>query len=146
MKLLRTNRSLQRIILLFLLATPFLNYLLNFYQPYFVKAHVPGVWFGVALSLASLLGILSSRYAYLFEKIFGVKNGVLLATLLPGIFYILMATIFHSWTAFVLFILAYSSMQVQRPIFVDYLNRHIESRNRATVLSLINVFSGIYIA
>jgi hypothetical protein len=56
MKLLQTNHSLQRIILLFLLATPFVNYLLNFYQPYFVKAQVPGVWFGIALSLASLLG------------------------------------------------------------------------------------------
>jgi MFS family permease len=146
MKLLRTNRPLQRIILLFLLATPFINYLLNFYQPYFVKARLSGVWFGIALSLASLLGVLSSKYAYLLEKIFGVKNGVLLATLLPGIFYIFMAMIFYSWIAFVLFILSYSSMQVQHPIFVDYLNRHIESRNRATVLSLINVFSGIYIA
>jgi MFS family permease len=146
MKLLRTSRSLQRIILLFLLATPFINYLLNFYQPYFVKAQVPGVWFGIALSLASLVGVLSSKYAYLFEKIFGVKNGVLLATLLPGIFYLFMAMISHSWIAFVLFILSYSSMQVQRPIFIDYLNRHIESRNRAMVLSLINVFSGIYIA
>lgn len=146
MKLLKTNGSLRRIILLFLLATPFINYLLNFYQPYFVKAQVEGVWFGIALSLASLLGVLSSKYAYLFENIFGVNKGVLLATLLPGIFYILMAMIFHSWSAFVMFVLAYSSMQVQHPIFVDYFNRHIESRNRATVLSLINVFSGIYIA
>ena len=146
LKLLRSNRSLQRIILLSLLATPFVNYLLNFYQPYFVTANVPGVWFGIALSLASFLGMMTSKYAYLVEKIFGVKNGVLIATLLPGIFYILLASIAYYWISIVLFILAYSSMNIQQPIFADYTNRHIESKNRATVLSLINVLSGIYIA
>lgn len=144
--LLKTNRSLQRIILLFLLATPFINYLLNFYQPYFVKANVSGIWFGIALSVASLLGIFTSKNAHLLEKRFGVRNGVLIATLLPGIFYLLMAGIVHSWISFFLFLFAYSSMNLQNPIFMDYLNRHIESRNRATVLSLINVLSGIYIA
>ncbi len=37
-------------------------------------------------------------------------------------------------------------MSVQRPLFADYRNIHIESRNRATVLSLISMFSGIYVA
>ena len=37
-------------------------------------------------------------------------------------------------------------MNLQKPIFADYTNRHIESKNRATVLSIINMFSGIYVA
>ncbi len=144
--LFKSNRSLQRIVLLYLLATPFINYLLNFYQPYFLVANVPGVWFGIALSMASLLGVLTSRYAYLLERRFGVNKGVLMATSLPGIFYILMAIISHSWVSIALFVFAYSSMNMQKPIFLDYTNRHIESKSRATVLSLISMFSGVYVA
>ena len=145
-RLLKTNKSLQRIVILSLLATPFVNYLMTFYQPYFVEAEVDGVWFGIALSVASLIGILTSKYAYLLEKYFGVKRGVLIAVLLPGIFYFLIAAVYHPWISILLFILAYASMHLQKPIFTDYTNRHIESKNRATVLSIINMFSGIYVA
>jgi MFS family permease len=144
--LLKTNRSLRRIIMLSLLATPFINYLLNFYPPYFVKANVSGYFFGVTLAIASLLGFFTSKYAYLFEKVFGVTKGVMLAVLLPGIFYFLLAIISHSILSIILVVFAFGSMHIQKPIFLDYLNRHIESKNRATVLSLINVVSGFYVA
>ena len=145
-KLLRTNKSLQRILLLSLLATPFLNYLLNFYQPYFIEANISGIWFGFILASASLLGVITSNYAYLLDNLFGVSKGILLATLLPGVCYLLMASISHSRISPLLFICAYSSMNLQKPIFADYLNRHIESTNRATVLSMLNMVSGIYVA
>jgi MFS family permease len=145
-QLLKTNTSLQRIVLLSVFATPFINYLLNFYQPYFVQSHVPGIWLGIALALASFLGMFSSKYAYLLEKTFGVRRGVLIATLLPGIFYWLMAIITQPWAAILLFVFAYSSMNFQKPLFADYMNRHIESQNRATVLSLISMVSGVYVA
>jgi MFS family permease len=144
--LLKSNRALQRILLLSVLATPFINYLLNFYQPYFVQAHIPGIWLGIALSLASFSGVLTSKYAYLLEKTCGVRKGILIATLLPGAFYLLMAMISSSWIVIPLFIGAYSSMNLQKPMFADYINRHIESKNRATVLSLISMISGGYVA
>ncbi|MBN2180761.1 MAG: MFS transporter [Sedimentisphaerales bacterium] len=144
--LIKANQSLRRIILLSLLATPFINYLLNFYPPYFVEAKVSGYFFGATLAIASLLGFFASKYAYLFEKLFGVTKGVMLAVLLPGIFYFLMSVISHSILSIVLVIFAFGSMHIQKPIFLDYLNRHIESKNRATVLSLINVISGFYVA
>jgi hypothetical protein len=122
------------------------NYLLNLYQPYFVQARVPGAWFGIALAMASLMGVATSRYAYLAENFLGVRKGILIATLLPGVFYICMAAISYSWISFLLFIFAYGSMNIQRPMFLDYINRHVESENRATVMSLINMISGIYIA
>jgi hypothetical protein len=37
-------------------------------------------------------------------------------------------------------------MSLKDPVFSAHLNRHIESANRATVLSLISMFSGIYVA
>ena len=144
--LIKSNGALQRILILSLLSTPFINYLLNFYPPYFVKANVSGVFFGAALAVASLLGVFTSKYAYCFEKSFGVKNGIFLAVIFPGLFYFLLAFVFHSIVSIILFILAYGSMHIQKPIFLDYLNRHIQSKNRATVISLINGISGFYVA
>jgi hypothetical protein len=37
-------------------------------------------------------------------------------------------------------------MSLKGPVFSGHLNRHIESKNRATVLSLISMFSGLYVA
>ncbi|MEJ2628917.1 MAG: MFS transporter [bacterium] len=145
LNLIKINRSLKRIIILSLLATPFINYLLNFYPPYFVKANVSGYFFGITLAVASLLGVFTSKYAYLLERIFGINKGVLFAVLLPGILYFLLAFISHSIISIILVVFAFGSMHIQRPIFLDYLNRHIESNNRATSLSLINVISGFYV-
>lgn len=66
--------------------------------------------------------------------------------LLPGVLYFLLAFISHAVISIVLVVLALGTMHIQKPIFADYLNRHIESQNRVTVLSLINVISGIYVA
>lgn len=144
--LLRRNRSLQRLVLLSLLATPFLNYLLNLYPAFFVRAGVPGVWFGIGLSAASALGILTSRFAYLLEENLGVRKGVLLAALLPGLLYLCMARTRIHTLSVLLFILTYGSIQFQKPIFDDYVNRHIRTHNRATVLSLLSLITGVYIA
>ncbi len=146
LKLIRKNALLKRIIILSILATPFINYLLNFYQPYLLEAEVPGVWLGISLAIASLIGFFASKYAYTLEKIFGVQFGLLIATLLPGVLYIAMALIVHNWFSVVLFILAFSSMNMQSPIFADYRNRHIKSNIRATTLSMISMLSGFYVA
>jgi MFS family permease len=144
--LLKKNKSLKRIILLSVLATPFLNYLLYFYQPYLLDANVSGAWLGISLSIASFLGFLASKYAFKLENIFGIKYGLVISTVLPGIIYILMSLILNKWLSVILFILAFSSMNLQSPIFADYKNRHIKSDIRATTLSLIAMLSGIYVA
>lgn len=144
--LLKRNKSLQRIVLLSLLATPFVNYLTNFYQPYFLQSHVPTIWLGLSLSVASLLAFLASKYAYLFEQRLGIKRAALISTILPGLLYLLMAFVFHPIVSVILFCLAYGSTSIQNPLFADYRNVHIESHNRATVLSLISMLSGFYVA
>jgi len=129
-----------------ILATPFINYLLNFYQPFLLNVNVQGVWLGISLSIASLLGFFASKYAYKLEDIFGVQYGLLISIILPGIFYVLMSMILNKWGAVLIFILAFGSMNLQSPIFMDYKNRHIKSEMRATTLSLIAMLSGFYVA
>jgi MFS family permease len=145
-QLLRQNLLLRRIVLLALLTDPFGDYLLNLYQPYFLLSSVSGLWFGLALAGAALLGVVASQYAYLLERRLGVQQAVLLATGLPGLIYLVMALVIHPVFSVLLFCVQGGAINIKRPLFAAYTNAHIDSRNRATVLSLINMASGLYVA
>lgn len=145
-KTLRNNKQFRGLVLLALATIPFSDYLLNLYQPRFVNVGVPPVWLGLALSLASGISIFGARYAYWLEERLGTKASLLLATGLPGALYLVMAVVVHPVFTVLAFCTLYSSMSLKGPIFSGHLNKHIESKNRATVLSLISMFSGIYVA
>jgi DHA1 family quinolone resistance protein-like MFS transporter len=144
-KTLRQDRTFRRLVLLSLATVPFRDYLLNLYQPYFVDVGVPSVWLGLALALASGLSVVGARYAYWLEARLGPKASLLLVTGLPGALYLILATISHPALLVLAFCLLSGSMSLKAPIFAGHLNRHIESKNRATVLSLISMFSGLYV-
>ena len=143
--LLKNNKSLKRIVLLSLFAYPLMAYLFILYQPYFVKSQVPSYLFGILLAVSSLVSLLSSKYTYKLEQKFGMEKTVFIVTLLPGLMYIIMALIFHPIFSPLLFCLIYFPIGMYEPLFSDYQNRHIESGNRATVLSMISMFSNAYI-
>jgi len=145
-RMLRGNKQFRRLVLLALATIPFKDYLLNLYQPRFVDVGVPSVWLGLALALASALSILGARYAYLLETRLGSQRSLCIVTVLPGALYLVMAATLHPTFAVLAFCTLYGSMSLKDPIFSGHLNKHIESRNRATVLSLISMFSGIYVA
>lgn len=143
-KLISVNASLKRIILFGIFTTPFLAFLNNFQPPYFELSQVPLFWLGITRSIAGVIALFCLRYAYKLEDIFKV-NGVLVATLIPAVLYLLMSVVFHPVFATMLFVLGYSSMRLQEPLLADYYNIHIKSEIRSTTLSTINMFSSIYI-
>ena len=145
-QMLRASKLFRGLVLLSLVTVPFRDYLGSLYQPHFVDAGVPPLWFGLSLSLASGLGILASRYAYWLEVRLGTQMSLLLATALPGVLYLAMASIAHPAFSVFIFCALVGSMSLRGPIFAGQLNAHIESKNRATVLSLISMFSGIYVS
>ena len=123
--------------LLSLATIPFRDYLLNLYQPYFVEAGVPSIWLGLALALASGISIFGARYAYWLEARLGTRASLLLVTSLPGVLYLVMAAVSHPAFSVLVFCILSGSMSLKDPVFSGHLNKHIESKNRATVLSLI---------
>jgi MFS family permease len=145
-RMLRDNKQLRGLALLALATIPFRDYLLNLYQPRFVSVGVPSVWLGLALALSSSIGILGARYAYLLEARIGAKHSLLLVTSLPGVLYLMMGTVSQPVFSVLVFCTLLGSMSLRAPILSGHLNRHIGSKNRATMLSLINMFSGIYVA
>ncbi len=143
-RLFRAKPRFLRLVLLSLATIAFKNYLSGLYQPYFVQAGVRPVWLGLALSLAAGLSVVGARYAYWLEERLGTQMSLLLVTGGPGLLYLMMGVVLHPLFSVLIFCSLYSSMSLKAPIFSGHLNRHIASKNRATVLSLISMASGLY--
>lgn len=106
---------------------------------------MPTFWIGASLSLGGLLAFLIQKYAYLIEEKLG-RFGFLIITIWPGIMYLLFAMVSLPALLIPIFVLAYASMEARNPLLSAYRNEQIESKNRATVLSLINMFVSLYVA
>lgn len=144
LKRLLTHSQLRRIFLLSLFTTPFSFVLLYIFQPYFIASDVPATWFGIAVFLSSMLSFSAKIFAHRIEKIFGVERGTLLVTLLPGFCWMIMIFVFNPVFSVLLYLLTDASSNIRDPIFSDYLNRHIPSSVRATVLSSISMAGSLY--
>ncbi len=144
LKLLKQNPKLRRIALLSIFSTPFMVVMTYAFQPYFQHSNVPMAWFGIALAVASVISLASTIFAQKIEHWFGVEKGMLIVTLAPAFLWIIMGLIFSPVWAVVLFILHEGFSNFRDPIFTDYQNRHIESYNRATVLSTISLIGGFF--
>ena len=114
------------------------------YQPYLLQSGAGGRWLGPALGLGSVCALLGQRYAYAFEGRLGVRWAVLTTTALPGILYLLMAVVRQPVLAVALFCLQWGAIPLKEPLFSGYLNAHIPSEQRATVLSLVNTILNVY--
>ncbi len=141
----KSSSKLKWLIAISVLTATFSNSLLSLYQPYFVKASVPTFWIGASLSLGGLLAFLIQKYAYLIEEKLG-RFGFLVVTIWPGIMYLLFAMVSLPALLIPIFVLAYASMEARNPLLSAYKNEQIKSKNRATVLSLINMFGMLYVA
>ncbi len=145
-RLIGSNKSLLRIVLLSTFASPFLFAIMYLYQPYFKNSGVSTAIFGIVFAFSLLLAALLQRYAYKVEKKFGGRLTIFLSTILPGIFYVTMAFTFHPIWAILLFVLLRGTIGLQEPLFSAYKNVYIPSKNRATVLSLISMLTSLYLA
>jgi MFS family permease len=145
-RLLRSSPVFFHLVLLSLITSPFRDYLASLYQPHYVHAGVATPWLGISLSIASGLSILGARYAYWLEERLGSRASLLVVTALPGILYLVMAAVSHPAFSVFAFCALYSSISLRSPILAGQLNAHIQSENRATVLSLLSMVSGVYVA
>jgi MFS family permease len=121
------NKSLRKIIYLSTFTAPFAHVIIFLFQPYFLMAKVPNSLFGIAMAIGMLLAALFNKYIYKVEEHFGMKKTIFIATILPGILYILMALFINPAASFILYILHKGSRGMRISLFADYQNRHIKS-------------------
>jgi len=140
-----TNRGLLRIVALAIATCSFGAHLLVFYQQYFLQTGVPGLWFGLGLSLASVAVVLSQLHAWRLPARLGNGRSMLLATGLPGLLYLAMAWNDRAWLAVALFVAQWGAMHLSGPLFSGLYNVHLPDEARATSLSVINAVVTVYV-
>ncbi len=145
--LLAMNQRLRRLALLVVFTSPFTATLVTtLAPPYLVQNAASPFVTGLTLSLGSLLAVLAQRYAWKLEAWLGRMRAVALLILLPGLLYWLLAAAGGPIATALLVIIMYGSNDMKAPLFSAYQNALISSENRATVLSLINMFVSLFLA
>lgn len=140
------NKNLRRIIYLSMFTVPFTHVIMFLFQPYFLMANVNKASWGIAMALGMIIGALLMKYAYKIEKKIGMKKTIFLTTIIPGLLYLGMAFIIGPIISMVWYILHKGISNLRDPLFSQYLNTHIMSHNRATVLSVISMIVSVYLA
>jgi MFS family permease len=110
------------------------------YQPYFELHGVTPFWIGAVLSIGTLFSVVSSRYAYLFERYLTLEKILLFINLTLGAAYILMAFFVHPVFLVGVYALMGGLFYLQMPIVSDYINNRTHSSIRSTVLSGVSFF------
>lgn len=144
---LRGHPMLRRLVLLTIFSTPFTSMLIvTLAAPYLKLNGVSPFVVGVTLSVGSLPGAGTQRYAYKFEEWFGQERAILFLLLLPAVMYWILALVSGSILPVIVIMLMYGTNDMKSPLFSAYQNAMIASKNRATVLSIINMFVNLFVA
>ena len=110
-----------------------------FYQPIVRRAGLPIAclgWIGAGFNLFST--ILLTQVMRL-EKFLGVRRLLLFSALLPGFLFIALGILRTPAFAIPALFLLVGCKMVRVPVLNEYINRHIESGNRATVISSVSL-------
>ncbi|MBN2807108.1 MAG: MFS transporter [Prolixibacteraceae bacterium] len=116
-----------------------------FIQPYLIALKLPVATFGIIWTLLNLTVGFSSIFAHRIEKHFTQvqTTGFIVISIALG--FMLTAAFVSIWAIPLLF-LFYLIRGIATPVLKDYINVMIDSENRATVLSLRNMFIRIIFA
>ncbi|MEK6847134.1 MAG: MFS transporter [Nanoarchaeota archaeon] len=110
----------------------------SLYQPHFQTNSIPLIWVGLAISIGTAINIIITKYSYLLEKYLTLEKILMVINMTLGLTYIVMALLLHPAFIVGAFILMNGLFNVQNPIVSDYINSHVKSSIRTTVLSGIS--------
>tara|TARA_Y100000310_G_scaffold227071_1_gene229281 strand:+ start:61 stop:1119 length:1059 start_codon:yes stop_codon:yes gene_type:complete len=113
--------------------------LFTLWQPYMKAVSIDVSYFGYAYVLFLMAASLTSFFAHSIEKSIGEKASLILIALFISLPIILLGTYLFIF-GLIFMILVEFSFGYLRPVFNDYVNKHIVSSQRATVLSIGNMF------
>jgi len=110
-----------------------------FYQPISQRAGLGIVWLGFVGAGFNLFATLLLSNVRLLEKALGLSRLLLLTALLPSALFIALGFVRRLDLSLVILFLLVGCKMLRMPILNDFINRHIESENRATVISSISL-------
>ena len=143
-KELKNNKNLRILAMDLILVEALVLFIIWMYQLYFDYLSVPLVFFGFVAASMTLSEIICTNLLPKFERHYKNKKSILtIYTLIPGIAYILIAFIFFAPIVIALVLIVIGFGFSRRIIFINGINKEIETENRATVLSTISMIGNI---
>jgi MFS family permease len=112
-----------------------------FYQPYFQAVKIEAGYFGILFAIFNLVAAVSARFSDVFIKLTKGKSMITLSVLLALSF--LLMGITRSWPGFIFICLQQITRGVNVPVFMKYINKHIPSNQRATIISFSSLLKNI---
>jgi MFS family permease len=112
------------------------------YNPYFELVGINISQYGVIFFLLNIVAWLSSHYAYKLESYMGERRSIVLMVLCVGAPILIMGFV-PIWPFAYLVVVQNVVRGFMRPFVGDYMNRHIETDVRATVLSVQSSVSNL---
>ena len=143
-KELKHNKILRILAFDLIMVQVFLFFIIWTYQLYLVKLAVPIIFFGFVAASMTLMQIVFANLIPKWEK--SVKNRrkfLIIYTLIPGIGFILLALILFTPISIIILLIIVGLGFSRNIIFIRGINKQIETENRATVLSTINMITCI---
>ncbi len=105
------------------------------YQPYLKQIQIPLIYFGVVFMFMDFIAAFASKIAHKVEEFFGEKKILLIMLALAIFAYAGMSLNILYFGALFLLISSFVG-GLKYPIIMDYINKHVSSHHRATVMAL----------
>ncbi len=116
-----------------------------FYQPLLKSAGIGLLYYGIVGAAFNLFAIALMNGIGGAEKLLGINRLLFLTAFIPGVLYCGLFFSAHAAYALCAILLVTGLRQMRVPLLSDYMNRHIGSENRATVLSGVSMIERIVI-
>ena len=146
-KELRKNKILRILSIDRILVGTLVFFLFWTYQPYLLELNLPLFYLGFISSIITISDLVFSNFIpNLFKRTKYKRTYLIISTLVVGISFVIMG--FTTFVPFsILLVVLIAAFGYTRWIlFINGINNQIESENRATVLSTINMFGSIFSA
>lgn len=143
-RFLLTHQRVRSIVLYSIFFAVFFRIGFWYYQPYFQDIGIQSEYFGIIFALFNIVATLSARSAGKLIEWTRGKSMILLSVLMTVSFLLLGVT--RLSFGFVFICLQQVVRGVQVPVFMKYMNKHIPSNQRATIISCSSLLKNLAVA
>lgn len=146
LKYLHQHKTLRAFAINSVLLSSITFFMFWFYQPLVGSAGISIFYYGFIAAGFNLFAAFLLCHVEKLENLFGMKNILFYSALIPALLFLGAAAIKNVYFILVAIFLITGLKLLRAPILSDFMNKHIESGNRATVLSSISLLERIMIA
>ena len=114
------------------------------WQPYLKESGIPVAGFGLLVAAGAAFIWFFARKIEKIETIISDRKLLFLTGVLPLIAFILAAFFRNILVALIFYFIIRIMVWAREPIFSHYMNQHIRSKNRATVLSSLSMIDSLF--